>query len=197
MKLFFKDISNFWANWPNRLNKFWGICIFGLTKYQHPFGHCRSLLYDFYHSDVFSAKPITQIYHKYDIGHKEFGYSHHAFVVGSFFYNSGNQIKGAKVISGMMKPPGAIYLVMKIFGQSEAKLIFWYLNTLDKCHKSLLLPSPRSCRCPKRNRFAVIRGVSLFREHIVIFSTYSKLNIPNTFKRFTLLLLERFYHNQY
>ena len=90
MKLFFKDISNFWANWPNRLNKFWGICIFGLTKYQHLFGHCRSLLYDFYHSDVFSAKPITQIYHKYDIGHKEFGYSHHAFVVGSFFYNSGN-----------------------------------------------------------------------------------------------------------
>ena len=82
MKLFFKDISNFWANWPNRLNKFWGICIFGLTKYQHPFGHCRSLLYDFYHSDVFSAKPITQIYHKYDIGHKNLRNGHHMSAFG-------------------------------------------------------------------------------------------------------------------
>ena len=75
MKPFFNDISNCWANWPNRRNKFWGI--FSLTISTHLgtvslFSMISTILMFFLQKKLcFSS--ITQIYPKYDIGHEEFG----------------------------------------------------------------------------------------------------------------------------
>ena len=57
IKPFFND---FWANWPNRLNKLWGI--FGLLGTV-----LKSLLHNFSHSDVFSTKKTLLFIHNPNI----------------------------------------------------------------------------------------------------------------------------------
>ena len=76
-KPFFNNIPNFWANWTDRLNKFWGIWgIFGQTIGTH-ICNCYLIPWPWFPSFSCSQNTLlfrpNPIYPKYDIGQKEFG----------------------------------------------------------------------------------------------------------------------------
>ena len=69
---FFNNIPNFWANWTDRLNKFWGIFVQIIGTH---FCNCYSLDHDFHHSVVHKM-----IFRHMILAENNLGNSHHVSV---------------------------------------------------------------------------------------------------------------------
>ena len=119
-KPFFNNISNFWANWADWLNKFWGV--FGFQP------HWESLLHDFHHSVgffplLFRSYPwyISQIWF-WEIAKGQY-ISKANFKV--FIWSK----KRTKNFCPSFKKPRAEIFRLSFGSNENFEMCFWYLLT--------------------------------------------------------------------